>query len=55
MISEQIESLKDPCEASAYLNAAIEEGDRPVFLLALRNVAEVNGGMSALAAKTRLK
>ena len=49
-----IESLKDPCEASAYLNAAIEEGDRPVFLLALRNVAEANGGMTALAAKTRL-
>lgn len=49
-----IESLKDPCEASAYLNAAIEEGDYPVFLLALRNVAEANGGMAALAAKTRL-
>jgi hypothetical protein len=25
-----IESLKDPNEASAYLNAAIEEGDRSV-------------------------
>ena len=25
-----IESLKDPCEAAAYLNAAIEEGDRAV-------------------------
>jgi probable addiction module antidote protein len=49
-----IESLKDPSEASAYLNAAIEEKDRSVFLLALRNVAEANGGMTALAAKTRL-
>jgi len=49
-----IESLKDPCEAAAYLNAAIEEGHHPVFLLALRNVAEANGGMTALAAKTRL-
>jgi DNA-binding phage protein len=28
-----IKSLKDPCEAAAYLNAAIEEGDRAVFLL----------------------
>lgn len=46
-----IEALKDPCEAAAYLNAAIEEGDREVFLLALRNVAEANGGMSAVAAK----
>lgn len=49
-----IEYLKDPCEASAYLNAAIEEGDHPIFLLALRNVAEANGGMTALSAKTRL-
>src|SRR4030067_1235020 len=31
-----IEALKDPREAAAYLNAAIEEGDRALFLLALR-------------------
>ena len=49
-----IEALKDPCEAAAYLNAAIEEGDREVFLLALRNVAEANGGMGAIAAKANL-
>lgn len=49
-----IESLKDPCEAAAYLNAAIEEGDRAVFLLALRNVAEARGGMTALAEKANL-
>lgn len=49
-----IQSLKDPCEAAAYLNAAIEEGDRALFLLALRNVAEANGGMSALAEKAQL-
>lgn len=49
-----IDSLKDPCEAAAYLNAAIEEGDRSVFLLALRNVAEACGGMAALAEKTNL-
>jgi probable addiction module antidote protein len=49
-----IESLKDPCEAAAYLNAAIEEGDRAVFLLALRNVAEANGGMTALAERANL-
>jgi DNA-binding phage protein len=47
-----IESLKDPCEAAAYLNAAIEEGNRAVFLLALRKVAVARGGMAALAEKT---
>jgi probable addiction module antidote protein len=49
-----IESLKDPCEAAAYLSAAIEEGDRAVFLLALRNVAEAHGGMAAVAKKANL-
>jgi probable addiction module antidote protein len=49
-----IESLKDPEEAAAYLNAAIEEGDRAVFLLALRNVAKARGGMASLAEKTGL-
>jgi probable addiction module antidote protein len=49
-----IESLKDPREAAAYLNAAMEEDDRAVFLLALRNVAEAHGGMSSVAEKARL-
>ena len=49
-----VNALKDPREAAAYLNAAIEEGDRAVFLLALRNVAEAQGGMAALARKTRM-
>ena len=47
-------SLADPCEAAAYLNAAIEDGDRAVFLLAVRNVAEAHGGMGALAEKAGL-
>ncbi len=47
-------SLKDPQEAAAYLNAAIEDGDRAVFLLALRNVAAAHGGMAAIAEKARL-
>ncbi|HOY68976.1 MAG TPA: putative addiction module antidote protein [Candidatus Ozemobacteraceae bacterium] len=42
-----LESLKDPEEAAAYLNAsledAIEEGDNRGFLLALRDVAEAQG------------
>jgi probable addiction module antidote protein len=49
-----IASLADPCEAAAYLNAAIEDGDRAVFLLAIRNVAEAHGGMAALAGKAGL-
>lgn len=49
-----IESLKDPREAAAYLNAAMEDGDRALFLLALRNVAEAHGGMSAVSQKTQL-
>lgn len=49
-----IEALKDPREAAAYLNAAMEEDDRAVFLLALRNVAEAHGGMASVAEKARL-
>jgi len=44
------EALADPLEAAAYLNAAMEERDKELFLLALRNVAEARlGGMSKLA------
>ena len=45
-----IAALTDPLEAAAYLNAAMEEGDKELFLLALRNVTEARlGGMSKLA------
>jgi probable addiction module antidote protein len=49
-----IEALKNPREASAYLNAAMEEDDRTLFLLALRNVAEAHGGMAAVSEKAKL-
>lgn len=49
-----IEALKDHREAAAYLNAAMEEDDRAVFLLALRNVAEAHGGITSVAEKARL-
>lgn len=49
-----IESLKDPCEAAAYLNAAIEDGDKEVFLLAMRNVAQAHGGLSTVAKKAHI-
>jgi probable addiction module antidote protein len=36
-------SLTNPEEAAAYLNAALEENDQEVFLLALRDIAEARG------------
>jgi len=47
-----IETLKDSEEAVGYLNAALEGGDIDVFLLALRNVIQAQGGMNKLAQKT---
>lgn len=35
-----IESLKDPAEAAAYLDAVFEDGELEPILLALKNVAE---------------
>ena len=49
-----IERLKDPKEAAAYLNAALEEDDMRVFLVALRDIVEAHGGISALAKETDL-
>lgn len=40
-----IEALRNPEKAVAYLDAALEKQDRGTFLLALRNVAEANGGL----------
>jgi len=48
-----LQSLQDPQEAAAYLTAALDEGERATFLLALRDVAEARG-ISALAAKAQL-
>jgi len=45
--------LADPAEAAAYLNAALDEADEQIFLLALRDVAEVRG-MAQLAKDTAL-
>lgn len=36
-------ALLDPNEAAAYLNAALEENDQALFLLALRDIAEAHG------------
>ena len=49
-----IQSLKNPAEATEYLNAALEEGNEKMFLVALRNVAEARGGMSRLSYEAKL-
>jgi probable addiction module antidote protein len=49
-----IEFLKEPGAACAYLNAAIEEGDRRIFQEALREVAEATGGVTSLARRAKL-
>lgn len=46
-------ALTNPEEAAAYLNAALEENDQAVFLLALRDIAEARG-FSHIAQKTTL-
>jgi len=38
-----LKSLKDPVEAAAYLNAALEENDPALFLTAYYNVARAHG------------
>jgi DNA-binding phage protein len=52
------EKLKTPEEAVSYLNTALEEygndKDTDAFLLALRTVAEVRGGIGELAKKTQI-
>ncbi|OQA46600.1 MAG: hypothetical protein BWY52_00663 [Chloroflexi bacterium ADurb.Bin325] len=47
------EDLRDPKEAIAYLNAALEDEDQRVFLLALRDVAEARG-LSQVAREAQL-
>lgn len=53
-----IEKLRDPEEARIYLDIALEEyeedGDTEAFLIALRDVAEAQGGITKLAEQTKL-
>ncbi|SCA63436.1 Uncharacterized protein HI_1420 [Chlamydiales bacterium SCGC AG-110-P3] len=49
-----LNSLKNSEEAAAYINAAMEDNDLQVFLLALRDVADAQGGIGDLAQKTEL-
>jgi DNA-binding phage protein len=45
-----LEWLKDPENAAAFLNAVIEDDDHETFLLALRDVAQAQGGLKATLA-----
>ncbi len=47
------EELKDLDFAAEYLASAVEEGDQ-VFLLAVRDVVEAQGGVGALSKTTKL-
>jgi probable addiction module antidote protein len=49
-----IGELKDPSEAAAYLEAVIEEGDSAALMLALRQVADAQGGVAKIARKAKL-
>lgn len=53
-----LEELKDPEVAQEYLEVAVEEyendGDRQAFLLALRTVAQAQGGIAELARKSSI-
>ena len=49
-----IAQLKDPAEAAAYLEAVLEDGDQAAFMLALRQVAQAQGGVAKSARKARL-
>lgn len=49
-----INSLKNSKEAEGYLNAALEDDDPRILLLALRDVAEAHGGMSKIARTCKL-
>ena len=51
---ELMKILKDPTEASAYLNAALEAGDKEAFLLALRNVLDARGGMTRISRQAKI-
>jgi len=46
--------LNTPDDISAYIEAAMEDGDPVALLTALRNVADVTGGMTALSRETKL-
>jgi probable addiction module antidote protein len=53
-ITQVLEDLKDPAEAAAYIEAAIQEGDRDGLLMALRHVAAAKSVMASIAEQNGL-
>jgi probable addiction module antidote protein len=49
-----LEWLKDPRTAVAYVEAVLDEGDSKGLMQALRNVAEAQGGIAAVAERAGL-
>jgi probable addiction module antidote protein len=49
-----LQQLKDPSEAAAYLEAAIEQGDQKALMVALRHVAMAQGGVAAVARRAKV-
>ncbi len=49
-----IQSLKDRNEAAAYLEAAIEDSDQAVLMIALRHVVQAQGGAAEIARRAKL-
>lgn len=47
-----LKRLSAPRYAAKYLKAAFEEGNESEFLVALRNVVEAHGGVSAVASES---
>lgn len=46
--------LRTPEEAAAYIDAALEDGDERVLLMALRHLADAQGGLARMAEQTGL-
>lgn len=49
-----LEDLRERAFAALYLDCVLDDGDMELFLLALRNVADSQGGMKRLAEKTKI-
>lgn len=49
-----IKDLQNPKEALGYLQAALEDHDPRVFLVALRDVVQAYGGMTQLSRATKI-
>lgn len=51
---ELIESIKDPLEAAAYIEACLEEADPEVLRLALKDIVEAHQRMNQLSEKAKV-